>query len=149
LPDATERTITDYRLILLRLPPDSPGRRVAEVSFAAVPGRGPEDRADRRGRLPASQRPPVADHGPEQPGRGKSEDSSLTVRRFEDFRAGASDPAEPIKDQDIDGVDAETLYSGGPLASSDPALRLDSVRGYNRWLSDFSPYAPDRLLGVA
>ncbi len=50
---------------------------------------------------------------------------------------------------DIDGVDAEILYFGGPLNSVDPALRLNSVRGYNRWLSDFASHAPDRLLGVA
>src|SRR5262249_32595631 len=59
------------------------------------------------------------------------------------------DPVERIKDMDIDGVDAEILYFGGPLAATDPALRLNSVRGYNRWLSDFASHAPDRLLGVA
>ncbi len=48
---------------------------------------------------------------------------------------------------DIDGVDAEVLYVGGPLASKDPALRLNSVRGYNRWLSDYASHAPGRLLG--
>ncbi|HXY91337.1 MAG TPA: amidohydrolase family protein, partial [Acidimicrobiia bacterium] len=29
------------------------------------------------------------------------------------------------------------------------ALRLNSVRGYNRWLSDFASHAPGRLLGMA
>jgi predicted TIM-barrel fold metal-dependent hydrolase len=41
------------------------------------------------------------------------------------------------------------LYVGGPLQTADAALHLDSVRGYNRWLSDFASHAPDRLLGVA
>ena len=50
---------------------------------------------------------------------------------------------------DIDGVDAEVLYVGGPLQTADAALHLDSVRGYNRWLSDYASHAPDRLLGVA
>ena len=59
------------------------------------------------------------------------------------------DPAERINDMDIDGVDAEVLYVGGPLATSDAALQLNSVRGYNRWLSDFASHAPGRLLGVA
>jgi predicted TIM-barrel fold metal-dependent hydrolase len=79
----------------------------------------------------------------------KPEEFSLNVRKLEDQRSGAGDPAERIKDMDLDGVDAEVLYVGGPLASSDAALRLNSVRGYNRWLSDYSSYAPGRLLGMA
>jgi predicted TIM-barrel fold metal-dependent hydrolase len=79
----------------------------------------------------------------------KPEEYSLTVRSLAEFRPGASDPAERVKDMDIDGVDAEVLYFGGPLASKDRELHLDSVRGYNRWLSDFSSHAPERLLGVA
>ena len=66
------------------------------------------------------------------------EQFSLNVRKLEDQRTGAGDPAARIADMDIDGVDAEVLYVGGPLISSDPALRLNSVRGYNRWLSAYS-----------
>jgi predicted TIM-barrel fold metal-dependent hydrolase len=79
----------------------------------------------------------------------KPEEFTLNVRKLDEQRSGAWDPAERIKDMDTDGVDAEVLYVGGPLPSKDPELRLHSVRGYNRWLSDFSSYAPDRLLGVA
>ena len=79
----------------------------------------------------------------------KPEEFSLNVRKLEDQRSGAGDPAERIKDMDLDGVDAEVLYVGGPLASADPSLRLNSVRGYNRWLSDYASYAPGRLLGMA
>ncbi len=79
----------------------------------------------------------------------RPEDFSLNVRSLQETRHGAWVPAERIKDMDIDGVDAEILYFGGPLNSVDPALRLNSVRGYNRWLSDFASHAPDRLLGVA
>jgi predicted TIM-barrel fold metal-dependent hydrolase len=80
----------------------------------------------------------------------KAEEYSGTVRRLSDQRSGAWDPAERIKDQEIDGVDVEVLYVGGPLVdASDPGLRLNSYRGYNRWLADFCSYAPDRLLGVA
>ena len=46
-------------------------------------------------------------------------------------------------------VDAEVLYVGGPLLTNDTELRLNSVRGYNRWLSDYASHAPDRLLGMA
>jgi predicted TIM-barrel fold metal-dependent hydrolase len=79
----------------------------------------------------------------------KPEDFKLNVRKLEEQRSGAWDPVERIKDMDTDGVDAEVLYVGGPLQSSDAALRLNSVRGYNRWLSDYASYAPGRLLGVA
>ena len=79
----------------------------------------------------------------------KPEEFSLNVRKLEDQRAGAGDPAARLADMDIDGVDAEVLYVGGPLQSSDPELRLNSVRGYNRWLSDYASHAPARLLGMA
>src|SRR5205823_921573 len=68
----------------------------------------------------------------------KPEEFQLNVRKLDEQRAGAWDPAERVKDMDVDGVDAEVLYVGGPLQSKDPALRLNSVRGYNRWLSDFA-----------
>ena len=73
----------------------------------------------------------------------KPEEFKLNVRKLNDQRAGAWDPAERIKDMDTDGVDAEVLYVGGPLQSSDSALRLNSVRGYNRWLSDYSLVRPE------
>jgi len=79
----------------------------------------------------------------------KPEQFTLNVRKLDEQRSGAWDPVERVKDMDIDGVDAEVLYVGGPLPSKDPALRLNSVRGYNRWLSDYASHAPGRLLGVA
>src|SRR5580704_14269738 len=79
----------------------------------------------------------------------KPEEFKLNVRKLDEQRAGAWDPVERVKDMDIDGVDAEVLYVGGPLGSKDPELRLNSVRGYNRWLSDYAGHAPGRLLGVA
>ncbi len=79
----------------------------------------------------------------------KPEEFSLNVRRLDDQCAGAWDPIERIKDMDTDSVDAEILYFGGPLRSEDPGLRLNSVRGYNRWLADYCSHAPGRLLGMA
>jgi predicted TIM-barrel fold metal-dependent hydrolase len=80
----------------------------------------------------------------------KTEEYTSTIRRLEDQRAGAWDPVERLRDQDIDGVDAEVLYVGGPLVDArDDALRLDSYGAYNRWLADFCSHAPDRLIGVA
>lgn len=76
------------------------------------------------------------------------EQFSLNVRRLDDQRAGAGDPAERIKDMDLDGVDAEVLYVGGPLQTADAELRIASTHGYNRWLAEFCSHAPKRLLGM-
>jgi predicted TIM-barrel fold metal-dependent hydrolase len=78
----------------------------------------------------------------------RPEEYSLNVRRLDDQRQGASDPAERLKDMDVDGVDAEVLYVGGPLQTNDAELKLASFRGYNRWLADYCSYAPKRLLGM-
>src|SRR5262249_12858088 len=78
----------------------------------------------------------------------KPEDYSLNVRRLEDQRPGAWDPAARIRDMDLDGVDAEVLYLGGPLRTADTELRLASIHGYNRWLADYCAPAPKRLLGM-
>jgi predicted TIM-barrel fold metal-dependent hydrolase len=79
----------------------------------------------------------------------KFEDYSLNVRRLSEQRPGGWDPAERLKDQDLDGVQAEVLYGGGPLPSQDPALRRASYFAYNDWLADFCSAAPSRLLGMA
>ena len=78
----------------------------------------------------------------------KAEEFTLNVRKLEDQRAGAGDPNERLKDMDLDGVDAEVLYVGGPLSTTDRELYLASVRGYNQWLADFCSVAPRRLLGM-
>jgi predicted TIM-barrel fold metal-dependent hydrolase len=79
----------------------------------------------------------------------RPEQFTLNVRKLEDQRRGAFDPVERLEDMDLDGVDAEVLYVGGPLQTTDAQLRLNSVRGYNRWLADYCSHAPDRLLGMA
>jgi predicted TIM-barrel fold metal-dependent hydrolase len=79
----------------------------------------------------------------------KPEEYSWNVRRLEEHRPGGWDPAERLKDQETDGVEAEVLYGGGPLASADPALRRASYAAYNDWLADFCAAAPKRLIGVA
>jgi predicted TIM-barrel fold metal-dependent hydrolase len=88
-------------------------------------------------------------HGLDNSAGKRPEEFSLIVRKLEEQRPGAWDPAERLKDMDIDGVDAEILFFGGPLITNDRALYLNSVRGYHRWLSDFCSHAPDRLLGMA
>lgn len=79
----------------------------------------------------------------------KFQDYSLNVRRQSDQRPGGWDPGERLKDQDLDGVQSEVLYGGGPLPSQDPALRRASFLAYNDWLADFCAANPKRLLGMA
>lgn len=81
---------------------------------------------------------------------GRSRDGAgFTYRRFAEQVPGGHDPAARLLDQDRDGVAAEVLYGGGPLATEDRELRLASHRAYNDWLADFCAHSPNRLLGVA
>jgi predicted TIM-barrel fold metal-dependent hydrolase len=80
---------------------------------------------------------------------GKKAEEKTLRGRLEDGPAGGWDPHERLKAGDLDGVDAEVLFGGGPLPTGDPELYLASFRAYNTWLADFCQTAPDRLLGVA
>ena len=59
------------------------------------------------------------------------------------------DGAARIEAMDEDGIDAAVMFGGGPLATTDPDLFLESFNAYNRWLSDFCATDRDRLFGVA
>jgi predicted TIM-barrel fold metal-dependent hydrolase len=77
---------------------------------------------------------------------------TMNVRRLNELRSGSWEPGPRIEDQEIDNVDAEILFGnavGAPLPSSDPALTRAGFTAYNRWLSEFCAYAPDRLVGMA
>jgi predicted TIM-barrel fold metal-dependent hydrolase len=75
----------------------------------------------------------------------KSEGGSLR-----EARPGGWDPAERIKDMDLDGVDAQVMFSGHIGADAeDPELRLALLQAYNDWLGEFCSYAPDRFVGQA
>ncbi len=80
---------------------------------------------------------------------GKKAEDYKFKGKMSDMRPGGWDAVERIKDQDIDGVDAEVIYGGGPLRTEDKDLAVDSHRAYNEWLADFCKTAPDRLLGIA
>jgi predicted TIM-barrel fold metal-dependent hydrolase len=70
---------------------------------------------------------------------------------YKDMRPGSYDPAARLADMDLDGVDAEVLYFGGPVTqyAQDPALRSFVVRTYNDWMASLSKAAPGRLIGLA
>jgi uncharacterized protein len=71
---------------------------------------------------------------------------------YESIRPSGWDPVERIKDQDIDGVEAEVLYTslGMPLFGlQDKELQRDCFRVYNDWLAEFCAHSPKRLVGIA
>ncbi|MGH8014549.1 MAG: amidohydrolase family protein, partial [Candidatus Binataceae bacterium] len=62
------------------------------------------------------------------------------------------DPAERVKDKEIDGVEAEVLYTtlGMPLFGLDNAdLQRACFHTYNEWLAQFCSYNPRSLIGTA
>jgi predicted TIM-barrel fold metal-dependent hydrolase len=69
---------------------------------------------------------------------------------YKDMRPGSYDPKARLEDMDLDGVDAEVLYFGGPVTqhSKDAALRGFVVRTYNDWMVELSKAAPTRLVGL-
>lgn len=84
---------------------------------------------------------------------GKGRDTWFPWGQNYETTPGASgDPAERIKLQDQDGIDAEVLFpnqAAGPNfwrnIRHDDAYRA-VIRAYNDWVAEFRSYAPDRLL---
>src|SRR5437879_9323355 len=70
---------------------------------------------------------------------------------YKDMRPGSYDPKARLADMDLDGVDAEVLYFGGPVTSlsPDPELRRYVIQTYNDWMVELSKAAPTRLVGLA
>jgi predicted TIM-barrel fold metal-dependent hydrolase len=73
---------------------------------------------------------------------------------YEKVLAGLRDPAERLKAQDSDSVDAEILYPSTGLWDAikqlaDRELKLACVRAYNDWIAEFTAHRPDRLIGLA
>src|SRR6202049_4815102 len=74
------------------------------------------------------------------------------AKGYESARPSGWDPVERIKDQDIDGVHAEVLYTtlGMTLFGlHDADLQRACFKAYNDWLSEFCSHNPKRLIGAA
>jgi len=74
------------------------------------------------------------------------------AKGYEAARPSGWDPVERIKDQDIDGVEAEVLYTtlGMPLFQLDDAdLQRACFRVYNDWVAEFRSCNPKRLHPIA
>jgi len=71
---------------------------------------------------------------------------------YEAARPSGWDPVERIKDQDIDGVQAEVIYTTLGLALfqlTDAKLQQACFRVYNGWVAEFQSHNPKRLHPVA
>ena len=62
-----------------------------------------------------------------------------------------SDPELRVKDQDLDGVQAEVIYGvlGASMRLNDDEAAAELVHIYNSWLADFCATKPDRFAGIA
>jgi predicted TIM-barrel fold metal-dependent hydrolase len=70
---------------------------------------------------------------------------------YEQARPSGWDPIERLKDQDIDGVEGEVLYTTLGMFLfhlKDLELQWACFRAYNDWVAEFSSHAPQRLLGL-
>ena len=70
---------------------------------------------------------------------------------YEDGPRGGWDPKARIQDMELDGVDAEVLYTSlFPLYRlPDWEYQMACVRAYNDWLADMCGTCADRLFGIA
>src|SRR5256712_1428088 len=76
----------------------------------------------------------------------------LTRGTYADARPGGWDPAERLKDNELDGVEADVLYTTLGFRIfwlKDAGLQQDCFRVYNDWLAAYCSYAPKRMAGLA
>ena len=80
---------------------------------------------------------------------GKKREDYKPTGKVAETRPGGWDPKERKKDLELDKVDAEVLFGGGPLSTSNIEFHLASFRAYNDWLADFCSEAPEEFIGLA
>jgi predicted TIM-barrel fold metal-dependent hydrolase len=76
----------------------------------------------------------------------------LTKATYADARPGGWDPAERMKDNALDGVEGDVLYTTLGFRIfwlKDAGLQADCFRVYNDWLAEFVSYAPQKMAGLA
>ncbi|HJU28747.1 MAG TPA: amidohydrolase family protein [Candidatus Binataceae bacterium] len=84
-------------------------------------------------------------------GKGGEELREHMKHGYEAARPSGWDPVERLKDQDLDGVVSEVLYSTLGIVifnMKDIELQLACLRAYNDWLAEFCAHSPKRLVGV-
>ena len=88
------------------------------------------------------------------PGQNYRVDKMQAAGLYEDAKQGKRhviDPHLRVKDQDLDGVDAEVLFGilGAATRLNDHEAAKEMFRIYNDWLVDFCKPYPNRLIGLA
>jgi predicted TIM-barrel fold metal-dependent hydrolase len=76
----------------------------------------------------------------------------LKTGTYADARPGGWDPAQRLPDMELDGVEAEVLYTTLGFRMfwlKDAGLQEACFRVYNDWLAEYCSYAPKRLKGLA
>jgi predicted TIM-barrel fold metal-dependent hydrolase len=84
-------------------------------------------------------------------GRNGDELRDHMTKGYEMARPSGWDPAERLKDQDIDGVAAEVLYPSLGLSlyrMPDVELQIACFKVYNDWIANYCAHNPSRLLGA-
>jgi len=84
-------------------------------------------------------------------GRSGNELKEFMSSGYEAARPSGWDPVERVKDQEIDGIDAEILYPTLGMtvfAMPDAELQRACFGVYNDWLAEFCRHDPRRLYGV-
>jgi predicted TIM-barrel fold metal-dependent hydrolase len=85
-------------------------------------------------------------------GKSGAELKEHLTKGYEAARPSGWDPVERLKDQDVDGVCAEVLYTtlGMPLFALDDAeLQQTCFSVFNDWLAEYASHAPKRLYAIA
>ncbi|HEV7996299.1 MAG TPA: amidohydrolase family protein [Stellaceae bacterium] len=75
----------------------------------------------------------------------------LTKATYADARPGGWDPAERQKDNALDGVEADVLYTTLGFRIfwlKDAGLQADCFRAYNDWLAEYVSYDKKRMAGL-
>jgi predicted TIM-barrel fold metal-dependent hydrolase len=78
--------------------------------------------------------------------------SDKMAKGYPGVRPGSWDPVQRVKDQEIDGVQGEVLYTSLGMflyGIEDGGLRAASFRAYNDWLAEFCRHDPRRFAGIA
>jgi predicted TIM-barrel fold metal-dependent hydrolase len=88
------------------------------------------------------------------PGQNYRVDKMAAVGLYEDGKKGLRRPIDPhlrVKDQELDGVDAEVLFGilGAATRLNDNEAANEMFRIYNDWLVEFEKPYPHRFIGLA
>ena len=85
-------------------------------------------------------------------GRSAEENRAIEGETLDDCRPGAYLPAERIPDMELDGIEAEVIYTTQGFRmlafTRDAELQAALFRGYNNWLAEFCSYDPKRFIGL-